>query len=100
MRSLLFVAAFAAAAVPALPVMAQHHDDRRDWHSYHGYDYNHPEPGQRAYYADRYYRDGRYYQPRRLTRADRGPGNGRIGAREDARLRAHRWIRVQRVSVR
>jgi uncharacterized protein YcfJ len=24
-----------------------------------------------VYYADRFYRDGRYYQPRRLTRRDR-----------------------------
>jgi hypothetical protein len=45
--------------------------DTRDWRRYRTYDYNRLEPGQRAYYADRYYRDGRYYQPRRLTRADR-----------------------------
>ncbi|MCE3520049.1 hypothetical protein LXJ58_35430, partial [Escherichia coli] len=43
-------------------------DDYRTWRSY---DYNRLPPGQRAYYADRYYRDGRYYQPRRLTRNDR-----------------------------
>ena len=29
------------------------------------------EPGQRGYYADRYYRDGRYYQERALGRNDR-----------------------------
>ena len=29
------------------------------------------EPGQRGYYAERYYRDGRYYQPRSLGRNDR-----------------------------
>ena len=45
--------------------------DTRDWRRYRTYDYNRLEPGQRSYYADRYYRDGRYYQPRRLTRADR-----------------------------
>ena len=28
-------------------------------------------PGQRAYYADNFYRDGRYYQQRRLGRNDR-----------------------------
>ena len=43
--------------------------DVRDWRQYRNYDYNRFERGQRTYYADRYYRDGRYYQPRRLTRA-------------------------------
>ncbi|SDA21929.1 glycine zipper 2TM domain-containing protein [Sphingomonas sp. NFR15] len=45
--------------------------DNRDWRRFRGYDYNRPEPGQRFYYADRYYRDGSYYQPRRLGRYDR-----------------------------
>ena len=45
--------------------------DQRDWRRYTRYDYNRYEPGQRAYYADRYYRDGRYYQSRALTRNDR-----------------------------
>ena len=45
--------------------------DTRDWRRYRSYNYNRLEPGQRAYYADRYYRDGSYYQPRRLTRTDR-----------------------------
>lgn len=55
----------------------------RDWRQYRGYDYNRPEPGQRAYYADRYYRDGSYYQPRRLGRYDRiyRGGNGRYYCR-------------------
>lgn len=44
---------------------------RRDWRRYRSYDYNRYEPGYSRYYADRYYRDGRYYQPRRLTRYDR-----------------------------
>ena len=43
----------------------------RDWRQSRRYDYNRFEPGQRAYYADRYYRDGRYYRERRLTRNDR-----------------------------
>lgn len=43
----------------------------RDWRQSRRYDYNRLEPGQRAYYADRYYRDGRYYRERRLTRNDR-----------------------------
>lgn len=47
-------------------------DARRDaWRDYNRYDYNRLPPGQRRYYAENYYRDGRYYQPRRLTRNDR-----------------------------
>lgn len=44
---------------------------QRDHRQFGRYDYNRFEPGQRTYYADRYYRDGRYYQPRRLGRNDR-----------------------------
>lgn len=63
------------------------HDDARGngrgWQQYRGYDYNRFEPGQRAYYAERYYRDGGYYQPRRLGRYDRiyRGGNGRYYCR-------------------
>lgn len=45
--------------------------DARDWRRYSAYDYNRFEPGQRQYYADRYYRDGRYYSQRRLSYNDR-----------------------------
>lgn len=45
--------------------------DNRDWRSYRNYDYNRPARGYNAYYADQYYRDGRYYQPRRLSANDR-----------------------------
>jgi hypothetical protein len=45
--------------------------DNRDWRRYRNYDWNRPAPGQTAYWADDYYRDGRYYQERRLTRNDR-----------------------------
>ncbi|UYY79114.1 glycine zipper 2TM domain-containing protein [Sphingomonas sp. R1] len=45
--------------------------DRGDWRRWRNYDYNRPAPGQRRYYADNFYRDGRYYQERRLTRNDR-----------------------------
>ncbi len=49
-----------------------HRDARQDaWRSYGRYDYNRPDSGQGRYYADRYYRDGRYYRPIRLTRNDR-----------------------------
>jgi Ni/Co efflux regulator RcnB len=97
MRNLLLAATLAATSLSAMPATAQdyhdggqrqdqryddgrdHHDDRRDhrddrqrnWQQYRGYDYNRYEPGQTTYYADRYYRDGRYYQPRRLGRNDR-----------------------------
>lgn len=43
----------------------------RDWRRYRNYDYNRYEPGYNRYYADRYYRDGRYYADRRITRTDR-----------------------------
>lgn len=50
-------------------------DARRDWRNdrqqWGRFDYNRAPPGQRAYYADNFYRDGRYYQQRRLTRNDR-----------------------------
>jgi len=43
----------------------------RDWRTYRRYDYNSYEPGYSAYYADDYYRDGRYYRERRLSYNDR-----------------------------
>ena len=52
-------------------------DDRRryqasrDWRSYRSYDYNRVDPRYGNYYADRYYRDGSYYQPRSLAYNDR-----------------------------
>ncbi|WP_109807614.1 glycine zipper 2TM domain-containing protein [Sphingosinithalassobacter portus] len=90
MRITFLAAAAAALTLPAMPAAAQHHGDRhgrvhydahgrahqdnrhnRNWRGYRHYDWNRVESGQRGYYADRYYRDGRYYQPRRLTRNDR-----------------------------
>ena len=43
----------------------------QDWRRYSRFDYNRYEPGYRAYYADRYYRDGRYYADRRISYNDR-----------------------------
>jgi len=43
---------------------------REDWRRYRNYDYNRPGPAGN-YYADQYYRDGRYYKERRLSRNDR-----------------------------
>ena len=43
----------------------------RDWRDYRRYDYDRYEKGQAGYYADRYYRDGRYYRAYALTRSDR-----------------------------
>jgi Ni/Co efflux regulator RcnB len=45
--------------------------NREDWRAYRNYDYNRYENGTNAYYADRYYRDGRYYGEVRLGRNDR-----------------------------
>jgi Ni/Co efflux regulator RcnB len=59
-------AATFAAPLAMAPAAAQ---DNRDWRTYRNYDYNQP-PGS-DYYADHYYRDGRYYQERRLSRNDR-----------------------------
>ena len=42
-----------------------------DWRQYRNYDYGHPAPGRDRYYADDYYRDGRYYQERPLRRDER-----------------------------
>lgn len=43
----------------------------RDWARYRNYDYNRYEPGQRAYYADNYYRPGNLYADRRIGYNDR-----------------------------
>lgn len=43
----------------------------RDYRDYRAYDYNRFEPGQRGYYADRYYRAGGNYRPYALGRNDR-----------------------------
>ena len=43
---------------------------RQDWRTYNRYDWNRPPVGG-AYYADDYYRDGRYYRERRLSYNDR-----------------------------
>lgn len=56
---------------------ARRDDDRRryqasrNWQSYRNYDYNRVDPRYGNYYADRYYRDGSYYQPRSLAYNDR-----------------------------
>ena len=52
-------------------------DDRRaakqraKWQDYNRYDYNRADPRYGNYRAERYYRDGRYYQPRQLSYNDR-----------------------------
>ena len=45
--------------------------EARNWRQYRNYDHNRTEPGYNAYYADQYYRDGRYYRERRLSANDR-----------------------------
>lgn len=46
-------------------------EELRDWRRYRNFDYNRLEPGQQRYYADRYYRSGNYYRPRRLAYGER-----------------------------
>ena len=60
-------AATLAAPLATAPADAQYRN--RDWRTYRNYDYN--RPPNTTYYADQYYRDGRYYQERRLGRNDR-----------------------------
>ena len=45
--------------------------DARDWRDFRNYDFDRLESGQRAYYANRYYRDWRYYESRALGAEDR-----------------------------
>jgi hypothetical protein len=76
MNKFLIAVTAAAVALPATsptPALAQRHHDRgrfSNWDRARSYDYNHPEPGQGRYYADRYYRSG-HYAERRLGRHDR-----------------------------
>jgi Ni/Co efflux regulator RcnB len=93
MKKFILAIAMSASALTAMPAAAQYNrddrreerrDDRRDdrrhdarqdarrdaWRNYRQYDYNRPGP-QGRYYAENYYRDGRYYRPVRLTRNDR-----------------------------
>jgi Glycine zipper 2TM domain len=46
-------------------------DRREAWQNYRRYDYNRSDPRYGNYYAERYYRDGRYYKPYRLSTNDR-----------------------------
>lgn len=66
----------------------QRRDDHRgngggNWRDYRNYDHNRPGPGGNRYYADRYYRDGRYYRPFPITRNSRiyRGGDGRYYCR-------------------
>ena len=81
MRKLILGLTLAATVVPiAAPVSADpppwahgrkhdrwnNNDQRRGWQGYGAYDWNRPDPRYRTYDPARYYRDGRYYQPRVL----------------------------------
>lgn len=58
---------------------------RATWQSYNRYDYNRVDPRYGGYQAERYYRDGRYYQQRRLSNNDRiyRGSNGRYYCRRN-----------------
>lgn len=89
MRKIIMALSLTALVAPAAPVLAdpppwapahgwraKEHEkwkkhDRRDWREYRRYDWDRHDPRYGGYYADRYYRDGRYYQPRRLSYNDR-----------------------------
>ncbi|MEP7221896.1 MAG: hypothetical protein ABI673_04415 [Novosphingobium sp.] len=91
MRKLIFSALLTAAvAAPAVPAMAdpghgRGHAYGRGWQGWDKYDYNRPDPRDGKYKAERYYRDGRYYQPRRLSDNDRiyRGSNGRYYCRRN-----------------
>lgn len=78
MRKFILAAALASVTAPTAtmadpPAWAPAHGKReRDWREGRRYDWNRPDPryGNR-YDAARYYRDGRDYRERRLTRNDR-----------------------------
>ena len=82
MRKFIIALSLAAMAAPAAPVFAdpppwapahgkRAKEHRDDYRRYRNYDWNRPDRRYGGYYADRYYRDGRYYQPRRLSYNDR-----------------------------
>jgi hypothetical protein len=96
MRKFVLAAALAAVAAP-MPVLADpppwapahgrraKDHDNRDWREYRRYDYNRSDPRYGDYRADRYYRDGRDYKVRRLSRNDRiyRGNDGRYYCRRD-----------------
>ena len=51
--------------------MRDYRREQRDYRRWNRYDYNNPDPRYGSYYADRYYRDGRYYRQRQLVTNDR-----------------------------
>ncbi|HTI31768.1 MAG TPA: glycine zipper 2TM domain-containing protein [Sphingomonas sp.] len=51
--------------------MRDYRRELRNYRRWNRYDYNNPDPRYGAYYADRYYRDGRYYRQRQLSYDDR-----------------------------
>lgn len=91
MKTLMNSIALAATAmtgmtVAAVPATAQSYEQQRydyaraqrdyrrelrNYRQWNRYDYNNPDPRYGSYYADRYYRDGRYYRPRQLSYNDR-----------------------------
>ena len=79
MRKFILAATLAAVAAPIVPAAgdpppwAPAHGRRakEEWRDYHRYDYDRPDQERGGYYADHYYRDGRYYKPQRLGAGDR-----------------------------
>jgi hypothetical protein len=90
MRKIIMALSLAALVAPAAPVLADpppwapahgkrakderkwhKKHDRGDWREYRRYDWDRRDPRYGGYYPDRYYRDGRNYQTRRLSYNDR-----------------------------
>lgn len=85
MRLFLVSAAMALTSVATFPAAGQRSElfrihnqqgrdglpEQRDWRSFKDFDYDRPEPGERRYFANRYYRDYRYYTPIYLGETDR-----------------------------
>jgi Glycine zipper 2TM domain len=113
MKKIIIVALAMAFAAPAMPAMAENHSSNRQWsghkneqqgrnnhgqrkkaqrrqqreawQDYRRYDYNSFDPRYGSYQADRYYRDGRYYQDRQMANNDRiyRGSNGRYYCRRN-----------------
>lgn len=77
MRKFILAATLAASIAPIVAEAQTYYPDRwraqhrMDWRRYRNYDYNRADPAYGGYYAERYYRDSRYYQPRYLSYNDR-----------------------------
>lgn len=76
MRKLIIAGLMAAMIVPTVAAQAdsprqERHKPYGNWQNHRNYDWNRQDPRYGGYDAQRYYRDGRYYKTRQLSRNDR-----------------------------